>query len=374
MEEIDYTYNLTATTTTEISSTLNNKRDQILEVSSIVIVTLYIIVMVISIPGNLLIIWIIASNKRLKNSINLLVCNLAVAGILIGIVRMPIKIYELTHYTEIYYHYPFSNFTCKLNRFVPACSIMVISITLTTICIDRYVSIVYPLKPHLKLTCRRVYLFLPCCWLISGLLSIPFVMFVNVIKFSDFKRCHLVMPTNSNTTGTSSNNLHFTFANIIPWAPFILSVFLIPVIIMAILYSIMVKKLWYSAFTNNAVGIESQEYKSRMYNRTDTFSNYEYGLKMKRKVVKIFIAFVILFIATNLPYYVFFILVDFDFVLIKDIRNRMILVDSFIILNYTCIAYNAIIYGYFNSHFRSHSPKWLRLLCNCFKPIRVVST
>ncbi|RDD46319.1 Substance-K receptor [Trichoplax sp. H2] len=366
------TINSTIATTAGGVAAIISPGEQAMRTAFIVITVVYILVMIVAIPGNFLILWITLANKKMRTPTNLLVCNLALAGLLLACIRMPIKTYELIYPTQTLFFYPFSTSVCKMAQIVPASCITSISITLTTICIDRFISVIYPTKRHLRMTLVKVYIFLPASWLLSFLFWTPYGVFVDILHLNGgFKRCVPTWPQNPqldiNITDSHNQSVYYLqFSKMIIWLLFIIFVFLLPAIIMTTLYAIIVRKLWQTGpgdkHTVPPVGT-----RPTTGGRRDTLTKENHGLKAKRRVVKIFITCLVLFIVTNLPYYLIFVLVDFQLIVIRDFYLIYTVINVLIILNYTCIAYNAIIYGYFNKTFKNNAPKWIRRIarrCN----------
>ena len=377
-DSINSTINATLATTVNAVAATMNPGERAMRTTFIVITVIYILVMIIAIPGNLLILWITLVNKKMRSPTNLLVCNLAVAGLLLACIRMPIKTYELIYPIQTLFYYPFSVSVCKMAQIVPASCIMSISITLTTICIDRYISVIYPTRRNLRMNLLKVYIFLPSCWLVSFLFWTPYGVFVNILTFSGgFKRCVPTWPSNPyldiNIVNSNNQTIYYLqFSKLIVWVLFIILVFLLPAIIMTTLYAIIVKKLWQKGpGDKHNIQASSANGRPTTGGRRDTFSKDSHGLRAKRRVIKIFITCLVLFIVTNLPYYTVFVLLDFRLVPTQDFYLVYSVVNVLIILNYTCIAYNAIIYGYFNKTYRTNAPPWLRYIAQKCSSSRV---
>ena len=346
----------------------------------------YILVMIIAIPGNILILWITLANKKMRSAIHILVCNLAVSGLLIAIFRMPIKVSQLFYPYQLYLH---NLHICRMTQIVPAACITSISLTLTTICIDRYNTIIHPTRCNLKLTVRKVSIIILLCWLASILFWIPYTSFLTIHEYDGGRTiCGPSWPSDNqldivgNITA-ENRTFYIPYSKMIVWILFIALVFLFPACIMIILYTIIAKKLWRSVpgqgWTQSSIkkrprlSSHSRSKASLTINkdRRETFSGMERGLHMKKRVMKIFITCLALFVITNLPYYCIFALLDFQIILITDRSLSNTVINILIILNYTCIAYNAIIYGYFNKNFRKNAPKWLNASGRNFRSTRI---
>ncbi|RDD42471.1 Neuropeptide FF receptor 1 [Trichoplax sp. H2] len=347
---------------------------------SLAIGILYILLMAIAIPGNILILWITLANKKMRSPVHLLVCNLAISGLLIATFRMPIKVHELFYPLWIY---PFNICICRMAQIVPGSCITSISFTLMTICIDRYNTIVHPTRPNLKLTARKVYVVIPLCWIVSILFWIPYTSFLVIYRYYNGRTvCAPLWPTDQgldiigNIT-VEQRIFYIPYSKIIIWLLFIFIVFLIPATVMTVLYAIIANKLWKTAPGQGWAKSSSRKSDqprislTNKSSRKDTLTPTSRSIHLKKRVIKIFIACLALFITTNLPYYCVFVLLDFQIILIRDENLLKIVINVLIILNYTCIAYNAIIYGYFNKNFRKNAPRWLNGSGKNFRSTRV---
>ncbi|RDD44228.1 Substance-K receptor [Trichoplax sp. H2] len=354
-----------------INSTLTTlgKEDGIINVDELamrtillIIAILHVLIMVIAIAGNLLILWITLANRNLRIPINLLVCNLPISGLLVAAIRIPIKIYELLHPIQASRHYPFTVSVCKMAQVLPGSCIISISFTLTAICIDRYNSIIHPTKRKLRISRTQVYVFLPLCWLFAFSFWTPYGIFVNVHHIQGMKYCLPIWSLNLHLDiiATNSDNeivFFLAFSKMITWLLFLVLIFLTPSIMMTTLYIITARRLWQIG-TGNARTII-------LLNRGSIHQRLprnERRLKVRKRIVKIFIACLTLFIISNLPNYLIFMLIDFGLIHFLNYYLISSIINTLILLNYTCVAYNAIIYGYFNNTYRSNAPQWLRYI------------
>ncbi|EDV22162.1 putative G-protein coupled receptor 83 [Trichoplax sp. H2] len=323
----------------------------------VVIGAFYIIIMAVSIPANILILLAMGLNKKLQTPINILVGNLSVAGLAIAILRMPFKIYELFN-PDASFILPTSFAMCRFQQILPAASVLCISITLTTICVDRYLAIMYPMKQYLKMTLTRVYIFLPISWGVSFACFGPYASIMTLQTINDRVYCFPIYPKSPADINITNSDGDFvrliTASNIVLWGLFIPIAFLIPSIIMATLYFIIVRHLWYGEAPGDKV-------------KTVIVKERAIRQKQKQRVVKLLIICCLIFILTNLPYYAVFMLLDFGFLQIPR-SDTTIVTNSLIIINLSAVAYNPIIYGYFNRSIKKAVDNLLRRI-QCKPPI-----
>ncbi|EDV19937.1 uncharacterized protein TRIADDRAFT_61584 [Trichoplax adhaerens] len=335
-----------------------------------VMACLYIMIMVIAIPGNSLILWITLANRHLRTPTNLMVCNLAVAGLLLASIQIPFKIFDLLSPIQSRYYYPFSVSVCKMTLMIPGVCVTAISFTLMAICVDRYRAIVTPIKFKLITHPVKVAIFLPLCWLFAFSLLAPYGAFATIHPWFEQRQvCVVNWMTNHHLDIIFVKNriVYFIpFSKMILWLLFIILVFLVPTIIMTMLYSIAARVLWREGLEKMRMMTSmSLESSSISRERCASLSLDEHRLKARKRTIKILIACFILFIASNLPYYTLLTLFEFKLIQLPNYFVRYGLINAFVLLNYTCIAYNAIIYGYFNYNFRRNAPRWFHLKNYC---------
>ncbi|RDD42845.1 Substance-K receptor [Trichoplax sp. H2] len=303
-----------------------------------IIAILYIGMMAISIPFNLLFIMIVMIKKSYRTPVNVLVSNLSLAGLIIAAFLMPFKIYELFN-PKSGFAFPKSVDMCRFRSITPVASIFCIALTLVTICADRCLVIVYPMKPYLKMTCKKAYLFIPISWLISFVVYIQYARYTILYNANGVISCLPFYPENNTTDITIRNATGYPIrqielTRITFWTMHISISFIIPIILLVSLYSLVIYRLWISPENSQRPSFMTKNARER--------------LLRKRKVIKILIACCIVFLVNNVPYFVVFIIVEFRLLAIPNVS----LVIQIVTIIYTsAIAYNPILYGYY--HVRS---------------------
>lgn len=106
--------------------------------------TLFAGMVVVAFVGNLVVIWIVLVNKRMRSVTNYFLVNLSVADAMVSTLNVTFN------YTYMLYSdWPFGDFYCKFCQFIAVLSISASVFTLMAISIDRYVAIMSPLRPRL---------------------------------------------------------------------------------------------------------------------------------------------------------------------------------------------------------------------------------
>merc|ERR1712018_269755 len=197
------------------------------------------------------------------------------------------------------------------------------------ISIDRYIAIVRPLKPRMTKPCARI--FLGIIWSSSVLLSLPTLMYSKVWTFpyKDTKLhvCFLLWPD-----GPPPLSKYDYVYNIVYFS----LTYLVPITAMGICYGKISFVLWgKSTLRENACNDHVHQRK----------------LIAKRKVVKMFIAVVIIFAICWLPYHMYFI-VTYHYV---DITKMPLIQHVYLGFYWLAMAnsmINPCVYYWMNSRFR----------------------
>ncbi|KAK3090616.1 hypothetical protein FSP39_013157 [Pinctada imbricata] len=134
---------------------------------------LYGSISLIAVFGNGLVILVIAKNKKMQTVTNILIANLALADVIIGIFSIPFQFQA-----ALLQKWVVANFMCSMAPFVKNVSVNVSVFTLTVISIDRYIAVIYPLKAGFKEGVAAVVL--AFVWLISIASSIPDALYLYV--------------------------------------------------------------------------------------------------------------------------------------------------------------------------------------------------
>lgn len=106
---------------------------------------MYISILLISLLGNLIICFIIQSTPRMRTVTNFFIANLAVGDMLMSLFCVPFSFISLL----ILQYWPFGAILCQLVNYSQAVSVLVSAYTLVAISGDRYIAIMWPLRPRL---------------------------------------------------------------------------------------------------------------------------------------------------------------------------------------------------------------------------------
>ncbi|XP_047098415.1 neuropeptide Y receptor type 1-like [Schistocerca piceifrons] len=96
---------------------------------------------VLAVVGNSLVMWIVATSRRMQNVTNCFIANLALADIVIGLFAIPFQFQA-----ALLQRWNLPHFMCAFCPFVQVLSVNVSIFTLTAIAIDRHRAILNPLR------------------------------------------------------------------------------------------------------------------------------------------------------------------------------------------------------------------------------------
>lgn len=153
----------------------------------IIFYIVYGIIFTLGLSGNILVCYVVYSNKAMQTVTNLFITNLALSDILLCSLCVP--------FTPLYTfirRWVFGKIVCHLVPYAQAASVYVSTLTLTAIAIDRFFVILYPLKQRMKLsTC----LFILCgIWSFSMLVTLPYGICMEMKKHNDIEVCEEAWP------------------------------------------------------------------------------------------------------------------------------------------------------------------------------------
>lgn len=138
----------------------------------VVFYILYTVIFFLGIFGNVLVCYIVYSNKAMQTVTNLFITNLALSDILLCLVIPFTPLYTFIG------KWVFGSLVCHLVPYAQATSVYVSTLTLTAIAIDRFFVILHPLKQRMKLSTCFCVLF--SIWFFAMLLTLPYCIYIQV--------------------------------------------------------------------------------------------------------------------------------------------------------------------------------------------------
>ncbi|XP_071541808.1 QRFP-like peptide receptor isoform X2 [Panulirus ornatus] len=131
----------------------------------------YAVTYVVGVLGNALIIFTICRYRRLKTTTNVFLASLASADLLLILICIPVKLARLFSYT-----WTLGEVLCKMIYYLQALSAICSVLTLTTMSIERYYAIVYPMRAQYRCTISQAKRLSAALWLLAMILACPVVL------------------------------------------------------------------------------------------------------------------------------------------------------------------------------------------------------
>lgn len=268
----------------------------------IVMTLAYVIIFVISLVGNLLLIYVTFKTPYLRTTTNLLVANMAVADLMIPFFAMPYCVTYL-YVKNIWISGIIGDITCKIMQYLLALSIAASILTHILIAVDRFFCIVLPFKRSNFIKNSRIsYLFI---WCGSFVLMSPYLVVYGSVQIPDGNSYCIVKHEYMYT-------LQISFCLV-----FVL-LYVIPLVFIATLYTFVCRKLW----RHKAPGIRSPKSVQKRESHN-------------RKAVKMLIILVIAFALCWLPAHVIHMMMYFWY---DQVLPQVVILMSF----WACHSHSAI--------------------------------
>uniref|UniRef100_A0A1A9WB26 G-protein coupled receptors family 1 profile domain-containing protein n=1 Tax=Glossina brevipalpis TaxID=37001 RepID=A0A1A9WB26_9MUSC len=277
---------------------------------------------IVATSGNLIVVWIVLTTKRMRTVTNYFIVNLSIADAMVSCLNVTFNyIYMLNN------DWPFGELYCKISQFIAILTISASVFTLMAISIDRYVAIMRPFKRR-RMSKRCNLAIAAAIWVASAIISSPMLLFFTTgdIFTVDGMRtvCYSEWPDGT----TNHSQLEYVY-NIL----FMILTYFLPIISMTITYSRVGFELWGS----KAIG----EYTPRQVE----------NIKSKRRIVKMMMVVVLIFAVCWLPFHAYFLLTS----CYPTITETPFIQEIYLFIYWLAMSnsmYNPIIYCWMNSRFR----------------------
>lgn len=130
-------------------------------------------IFVVGVLGNALVCFVVARNRQMQTVTNLFIANLAVSDVLLCVLAVP--------FTPLYTFlggWIFGRTLCHLVPYAQGVSVYISTLTLTSIAIDRFIVIIYPFHPRMKIqVCLLVILGV---WIVGLLVTLPYGVYMHL--------------------------------------------------------------------------------------------------------------------------------------------------------------------------------------------------
>ena len=284
-------------------------------------------IVLLAIIGNSLVILVVACNKQMRNTTNLLIINLAFADLFFVVICAPCT--AITYTTT---QWPLGVFLCKLNKYVSNVTAYASVYTLVMMSLDRYLAVVHPIRSMTIRNVKNCTIVIIILWVIICCANVPVYIINDVYSYNFYEEVRSAcMSMVIKNNGKPFYGCFFAFA------------FMLPLTLVCILYGSMIKRLLRGVGGSGEVS------------------------RGKKRVTRMVVAVVAAFAICWLPNNVMFMIIHFG----KYPTNT-----TFIAIQITsnCLAYmnsciNPILYAFLSDNFRQ---SFRKLLCpSRWKPVRL---
>ncbi|TRZ02117.1 hypothetical protein DNTS_031902 [Danionella cerebrum] len=276
----------------------------------------YSTIVIVSVVGNITVIWIILAHKRMRTVTNYFLVNLAFAEASMSAFNTVINFVYAIH-NEWYFgvHY------CRFHNFFPIAAVFASICSMTAIALDRYMAIIHPLKQRMSSLQTKVVI--GVIWVLALLLAFPQYYYSTTDQLPGRVVCFIDWPEYSLM---DFKKLYFVCVAVL--------VYFLPLLVMGCAYLVVGLTLWASEIPG------------------DSSDRYQEQLNAKRKVVKMMIVVVCTFAVCWLPYHVYFLIHQFCPHLFEHPFIQQVYL-SVMWLAMSSTMYNPIIYCCLNDRFRA---------------------
>lgn len=288
----------------------------------VLMIVLYSIIFPISLLGNSLVLFVVFKKQNMRSALNLLIVNMAIADLLLTIFVMPYSVVFLFVWLE-WFSGIFGLILCKTIFFSLTVSLAASVISLFVMTVDRFVTIVFVWKRCLDLRNSKVSLVV--IWTISIAIMAPYLQVYTVEQAIPGDDRYLCYP--------DWTRMPVDFNKLFAVCMFVV-LYAIPLLLMAILYSIIVHKLWRDRFARQNSGSGGDV----------TINN------SKKRVVKMLITVTFSFAVCWFPLHIIHYYIYFDSQSYMCLSLYVILLSFW--LGHANSAINPILYFIFNKTFR----------------------
>ncbi|OCT67666.1 growth hormone secretagogue receptor type 1 [Xenopus laevis] len=215
-----------------VSNDTTEDTDALFHISVLVPVTvLCMSLFLLGITGNLITIIMFKRYRDMRSTVNMYLSSMAISDILIFL-GLPSDLYRIWKYKP----YIFGDFVCKFLVYLSESCTYCTILHITTVSIERYIAICFPLKAKIIITKRRVKIVIILLWIFALLTAGPILFLFGVenppgFQAEETKECKY-------TEQSAQNGL----LHVMAWVSTIY--FFLPMFFLTFLYGLICRKLW----------------------------------------------------------------------------------------------------------------------------------
>ncbi|KAH0629512.1 hypothetical protein JD844_011617 [Phrynosoma platyrhinos] len=293
---------------------------------SVLIPFVYSLIFLVGTVGNSLVLAVLLRNGQVNNTTNLFILNLGVADLCFIVFCVP---FQATIYTLD--DWIFGPLMCKAVHFFIYLTMYASSFTLTTVSLDRYLAIRYPLHSRELRTPKNALTAICLIWGLSIIFSGPYISYYQEFQIANVTVCHPIWKIPQR--------------KIMDLCTFVFS-YVIPVLILSLTYLRTIRYLWTSV---------------------DPMKDMSDSKKGKRKVTRMIIIVAVLFCLCWLPHHLVILCFWFGYFPLNNATYVLRVLSHLISYANSCV--NPIVYALVSKHFR----KGFKKIFSCLLHKRVAN-
>ncbi|KAL9894000.1 RYamide receptor isoform 2-T8 [Glossina fuscipes fuscipes] len=308
-----------------LNATLYNRTDHSSDAAlssvyfKVTVYLLYIPIFIFALLGNGTVCYIVQSTPRMRTVTNFFIANLAVGDILMSLFCIPSSFISIF----ILGYWPFGIALCYLVNYSQAVSVLVSAYTLVAISIDRYIAIMWPLKP--RITKRYAKIIIAFIWFVALATAFPIPLVSKLVQpglwheYCERYVCQEAWPN-------AEQEYYYTLA-------LLTLQFIVPLSVLVFTYTRIALAVWGKRPPGEAENSRDQ----RM-------------ARSKRKMIKMMVTVVIVFTMCWLPFNILILLLNDEEFRLWGPLPYIWFAFHWLAMSHSC--YNPIIYCYMNARFR----------------------
>ncbi|XP_047364691.1 prolactin-releasing peptide receptor-like [Vespa velutina] len=173
-----------------LSNVSHHTDDQIMSNLSIQIIfcIFYGNIFILGVFGNVLVCYVVLRNQQMQTVTNLFITNLAFSDLLLCVLAVP--------FTPLYTFlggWIFGRILCHLVPYAQGVSVYISTWTLTSIAIDRFLVILYPFHPRMKIEICWTIIF--GIWMVALMLTLPYGFYMQFEPYEPYTYCEEHWPS-----------------------------------------------------------------------------------------------------------------------------------------------------------------------------------
>ncbi|XP_053651877.1 RYamide receptor-like isoform X1 [Cherax quadricarinatus] len=294
----------------------------------------YIAILVFAVMGNCIVVYVVCSSAKMRTVTNYFIANLAVGDLWMAIFCVPFSFLS----TLILKYWPFGGHLCVAVNYLQAVSVFVSAYTLVAISLDRYLAIIYPLRP--RMTRFQAKVIIAVVWILSLATTLPVAIYSSLLtpNLNFYKIFGRQVCTEDWGESQAENDSRMAYS-----VALMLLQYFLPLAVLIFTYSRIAMVVWGKK------------------NLGETPARMDRIARSKRKMIKMMLACVLAYTLAWLPLNLYIVLRDipslFD-ALSERVHLTLFFIVHWLAMSHTC--YNPVIYFWMNSSFRVEYYRALR--------------